>query len=73
MAKLDRDFLSIHLAEHNVQSANNGHGVGQHVTARDFIHSRQVGESGRLDLASVRFRGAVGNDVHAKLALERKE
>ena len=62
-------FSSVDFAEDNVQSADDGDCVGQHVTARHFVHSRQMSESRCLDLTSVGSGGAVGNQVYAELAL----
>ena len=79
--------LSVDLPEHNVLRADDGHHVGYHVSLAHHIQSglygavsvcrattrdaNQMGESGGLDLAAVGLAGAVGNKIHAKLALAR--
>ena len=49
------DCLSIYFAEHDIESSDNSDGVGQHVATRDFVHSRQVGETGSFDFTTVWF------------------
>ena len=44
-------FLSVHLPEHDVQGADDGHDVGQHVVLAHQVQTGQVGKPGGLDLA----------------------
>src|SRR3990167_740770 len=52
---------SVDLAEHDVQGADDGDGVGQHVAARHLVHRREVGEGRRAQLHAVGLVGAVGD------------
>src|SRR5260221_1857185 len=60
---------SVHLPEHDVERAEHGRNVGEHMAATDEIHGLQMGESGCADLAFVGLVGAVGDQIDAKLAL----
>src|SRR5215510_6306177 len=62
---------SVHLAEHDVDRAEDGRDVGQHVAAAEEVHGGEMGEAGRADLALVRPVGAVGDEIDAELALGR--
>ena len=70
MGKLrERKDLSVHLAEHDIHSTNDGDNVGQHVVSADVVHQGEVEEARRLDLAPVRLAAPVRDQVDAKLAL----
>src|SRR5690606_26681070 len=62
---------AVDLAEHDVERAENGRDVGQHVAAAHEVHGLQMGEARRLDLAAVRLVGAVRHEVDAEFALGR--
>src|SRR5258706_10837167 len=61
----------VNLPEHDVERAENGRNVGQQVALADQIHRLQMRKAGRADLASVGLVGAVGDQIHAELALRR--
>src|SRR5262249_11535590 len=62
---------SVDLPEHNVDRAEDGGNVGEHVAAREEIHRLQVREARRADLALVRLVGAVSDQIDAELTLRR--
>uniref|UniRef100_A0A0N4ZLE3 NAD-specific glutamate dehydrogenase n=1 Tax=Parastrongyloides trichosuri TaxID=131310 RepID=A0A0N4ZLE3_PARTI len=69
-----RDCLggsAVDLAEHDVLRADDGDGVGNHVTARHFVQRLQVGEARRAKVHAERLVGAIGDQVAAELALGR--
>src|SRR5216684_3452553 len=53
----ERERSSVDLAEYDVDGAENGGDVGQHVAAAEEIHRLEMGEARRADLALV---GLVG-------------
>src|SRR5258705_8399801 len=59
------------LPEHDIERAENGRNVGQQVALADEIHRLQMRKAGRADLAFVGLVGAVGDQIHAELALRR--
>src|SRR5512135_1774267 len=62
---------SVDLAENNVDRAEDRGDVREHVAAREEIHRLQVREARRANLALVGPVAAVGDEVHAELALGR--
>src|SRR5262249_17892612 len=62
---------SVDLPEHDIDRAENGRHVGQHVAAAQKVHRLQMGKARRADLALVRLVGAVRDQVDAELALGR--
>ncbi len=62
---------AIDLTKHNIQRPDDCRYVGQHVTAAEEIHGREMGKRRRPDLAFVRSVGAVGDEIDAKLAFRR--
>src|SRR5215471_18313315 len=62
---------SIHLPEHDVERAEDGGDVGEHVAFAEEVHRLQMRETGRPDLALVGLVGAVRDEIDAKLALRR--
>src|SRR6266487_6178442 len=60
---------SVDLAEDNVDRAKNCRDVGEHVPAGEKIHRLEVREARRADLAFVRLVAAIGDQIHAELAL----
>ena len=63
--------LPVDLPEHDVEAAQYGRDVGQHVAAVHEVHGLQVGKAGGADLAAVGTVGAVGDQIDAELALGR--
>src|SRR6266404_1308085 len=61
----------VDLAEHDIERAENGRNVSQQVALADEIHRLQMRKAGRADLAFVGLVGAVGDQIHAELALRR--
>src|SRR3954449_132045 len=61
----------VHLPEHDVERADHGGDVGEHVATAEEIHRLEVGEARRADLAAVGLVGAVGDEIDAELALRR--
>lgn len=63
--------LSIDLAEHDVQRANNGDYVGEEVLRPDVLQTRQMRKARRFDLASIRLATAVADEINAEFAFRR--
>ena len=63
------DVSPVALPEHDVDRAEDGGGVGEHVALHHEVHRLQVAEAGRADLAAVGLVGAVGDQIDAELAL----
>ena len=59
----------VHLAEHDVERAQHGGHVRQHVPAAQVVHGLEMREARGADLAAVRLVGAVGDEIDAELAL----
>src|SRR5215467_8152244 len=62
---------SIHLPEHDVERAEHGGDVGEHVAFAEEVHRLQMREARRADLALVGLVAAVSDEIHAELALGR--
>src|SRR5262245_26250671 len=62
---------SVDLPEHDVERAEDGGDVREHVAPAEEIHRREMREARRADLALVRLVGAVGDQIDAELALGR--
>src|SRR5215470_3338900 len=62
---------SIDLPEHDVERAEHGRDVGEHVALAEKIHRLQMREARRADLALVGLVGAVGDEIDAELPLGR--
>src|SRR5215468_4388564 len=62
-------YSPVHLPEHDVERAEDGRNVGQQVAAANEVHRLEMGEARSTDFALVRLVGAVGDEVHAELAL----
>src|SRR5947208_11965341 len=60
---------SVDLAEHDVERAEDGRDVGQHVPAAEKVHRLQMRERGCADLALVGPVAAVGDEIDPELAL----
>ena len=67
--RLPHTFLPINLTKDNVQSADDGHDIGDHHVLAEVVYGGQMREARRLDLAPVGLAGAVGHEVDAELAL----
>ena len=65
------DISPVDLPEHDVERAEDGRDVGQHVPAAHEVHGLEMREARRADLAAVRLVGAVGDEIDAELALGR--
>ena len=65
------DVQRVDLAEDDVEAADDGWNVGEHVPLRQELERLQEGEARRADLAAVRPIGPVGDEVHGELALRR--
>src|SRR6266566_2089466 len=61
----------VDLSEHDIERSENGGNVGQQVALADEVHRLQMRKAGRADLAFVGLVGAVGDQIHAELALWR--
>src|SRR6202035_1958829 len=59
------------LTKHDSEGAENGGDVGQQMTFADEIHRLQMRKTRRADLAFVGLVAAVGDEIHAELALWR--
>src|SRR5437762_12337589 len=59
----------VHLAEHDIQRAEDRRHVRQHVAAAHEVHRLEVGEAGRADLDPVRLVRSVGDEIDAELPL----
>src|SRR5471032_10423 len=59
----------VDLAEDEVEGADDGDHVGDHVAARHLVQSLQMREAGAADLHAVGLVRAVGHDVNPELAL----
>ena len=60
--------LSVDFAKNNIQRADDGAYVRQHVVLADVVHGGQVGEPGGLDLAPIGLARSVRHQVDAELA-----
>src|SRR5690606_29389985 len=67
----DAHGLAVNLSENDVDRAEDGSHIGQHVLAAQEIHRLQMREARRAQLAAVRLVGAVGDEIDAELALRR--
>src|SRR6266403_2152159 len=63
--------LSIDLSEHDVERSDDGGDVGQHVTVRQEIHRRKMGEGRRADLTFVWLVGSVRDQEDAEFPFWR--
>jgi hypothetical protein len=63
--------LAVDLTKYDVQRADDGGDVGQHMAAAQEVHRLKVGDGRRADLAFVGLIGAIGEQVHTKLSLRR--
>ncbi len=62
--------LSVDLAEHDVQRAQDGgRRPASHMPAIHIVHRLEMRETGRADLAAIGLVGAVGDEIDAELAL----
>src|ERR1700752_3794136 len=59
--------LPIDLTKHDVEAAQDGGDVGQHVPAVHEIRGLEVGEAGGADLAAVGAVAAVGDEIDSAL------
>src|SRR5215813_2896054 len=62
---------AIDLTKYDIQRPDDCRYVGQHVTAAEEIHGREMGKRWRPDLAFVWPVGAVGDEIDSELALRR--
>src|SRR5713226_10359498 len=60
---------SIYFSEHDIDRADDGRDIGEHVPAREKVYRLQMRESRRADLALVRFVAAIGDQIDPELAL----
>src|SRR3569623_1010849 len=60
---------SVHFSKYDVLRANDRHHVGEHMAARHFVQRCNMGVTRRAYLHAEGFVGAVGNEIHAELAL----
>ena len=61
--------LTVDLAKHDVEGAQNTCDVGQHVAAAHEIHALEVGETRGSDPAAISLVGTVRHEIDAELAL----
>src|SRR5207342_2379019 len=61
----------IDLSKHDIKRAEDGGNVGEQMALADVVHRLQMGKARRADLALVGLVGAVGDEIHAELALRR--
>src|SRR3569832_470597 len=60
---------SVDFSKYDVLRADDRHHVGEHMAATHFIQRCNMGVTGRAYLHAKRLVGAVGNEIHAELAL----
>ncbi len=63
--------LAVHLAQDNVERADDGHHIGHQVAANHFVERLEIDEGRRTNAHAVGLRGAVADDVVAEFALGR--
>src|SRR5262245_53195891 len=63
-----RSMSAVHLAEHDVDRADDGDRVGEHGAGQDRLEDREIAEGRRADAAAVAVRSALGDEVVAELA-----
>ncbi len=61
----------IDLAEYDIERADDGGNVGEHVATAEEIHGLKVREGRRADTAFIGLVGALGDQVDAELSLRR--
>uniref|UniRef100_A0A182TXL0 Uncharacterized protein n=1 Tax=Anopheles melas TaxID=34690 RepID=A0A182TXL0_9DIPT len=64
-------MTAINLAKHDIQRADNGHHIRQHVMPSNLVQRCQMGKPGRLNLAPIRLTGPVRHQIHTELTLWR--
>src|SRR5207302_6109539 len=61
-------YSPVDLAHHNVEGAQDHHGIREFVADSDLAQTREVDEAWRADVVAVRIRCAVGHQIEADLA-----